>query len=68
VAGLRDEAPKLKTEDVIMCCLVRSVSQLRGAEIDQYGGNGGMMIIRAKLKELEGKIYISVIASTANLT
>jgi hypothetical protein len=27
---IRDEAPKLNTEDVIMCCLIRAIPQLRG--------------------------------------
>jgi hypothetical protein len=32
-----DEAPNLKTEYVIMCCVVRAIAYLRGAVIDGYG-------------------------------
>jgi hypothetical protein len=29
--------PALKTKDVIMCCLDREVSYVRGVVIDEYG-------------------------------
>jgi hypothetical protein len=32
-----EKAPSLKTEDVIMCCLDRNISYLRGVVIDEYG-------------------------------
>jgi hypothetical protein len=33
-----DEAPNLKTEDMIMCCLFRAIEHLgAGAVIDGYG-------------------------------
>jgi hypothetical protein len=32
-----DEAPNLKTEDVILCCVARASAQPRGTMIDEYG-------------------------------
>jgi hypothetical protein len=34
---LRDDVPNVKTENVIMCCLLRAIAHLRGAMIDEYG-------------------------------
>jgi hypothetical protein len=34
---VRDDAPNLKTEDGVMCWLVRAVTYLRGMVIDEYG-------------------------------
>jgi hypothetical protein len=34
---VRDEAPHLKIEDVIMYCLVRTVALFKGVVINEYG-------------------------------
>jgi hypothetical protein len=49
VLGDRDEAPKLKTQDVIVCCVVRAIRHLRGRWYVSMS-NGGMMIIKGKSK------------------
>jgi hypothetical protein len=35
-------------EDVILCCLLRAVTQIQGAVIDEYGA---IMITRSKVKK-----------------
>jgi hypothetical protein len=54
--------PHLKTEDVVMSCLIRAYAHL-GLVIGKYG----WWISRRKLKKLP-KIPVSVPLSTTNLT
>jgi hypothetical protein len=33
----KDEVPNIKTEDLIMCCVIREIAHFSEAVVDQYG-------------------------------
>jgi hypothetical protein len=47
---VRDEAPVLKTADVIMHCLLRAIHILEGSD-NSVWSNDGMMMKRGKLED-----------------
>jgi hypothetical protein len=54
VLGDKQPAPQLKKENVIMCCLVRAIKELKGMT-DKYRVMVGIMISRGKPEKLKRK-------------